>query len=87
VDSGSGFFAVFLLFGLLFRRRFFRHECFLLVSCLFFAVFRLCGFWGSWWLWSESGEFSGKYKGLMVVGEFLVFGKALTLKTGGDWRV
>ena len=46
MDSGFGFFAVFLLFGLLFRRRFFRHKCFQLISCLFFAVFRLCSFLG-----------------------------------------
>jgi hypothetical protein len=40
-----------------------------------FSVFVV--FWGSWWLWGESVEFSGEYAGLMVVGEFLVFGKAL----------
>jgi hypothetical protein len=42
-----------------------------------FRGFPLCCFWGSWWLWGESVEFSGEYAGLMVVGEFLVFGKAL----------
>jgi len=77
MDSGFGFLAVFCSFGLLFRRRFFGLECYLLVSCLFFAVFRFVVFGGSWWLWGESVEFSGKHKGLMVVGEFLVFGKAL----------
>jgi len=35
---------------------------------------------------SENREFSGEHKGLMVVGEFLVFREAL-LKTGGGWRV
>ena len=53
----------------------------------FLFVFRgfpsLWFFGESWWLWGENGEFSGEYAGLMVVGEFLVFGKALTLKTGG----
>jgi len=54
-----------------------------------FSRFSVFGFLeGVWWLWGENGEFSGKYKGLMVVGEFLVFGKALlTLKSGGGWRV
>jgi hypothetical protein len=81
-------FLLFLFIGLLFRRRFFGLECFQLVSCLFFAVFRLCSFWGGvGGCGVKTGEFSGEYKGLMVVGEFLVFGKALMLKTGGGWRV
>jgi len=38
-------------------RRFFRLECFQLASCLFFAVFRLCGFLGGWWLEVKTGNF------------------------------
>ena len=35
-------------------------------------------------MWGENGEFSGEYTGFMVVGKFLVFGKALLMfKTGG----
>ena len=47
-----------------------------------FSVFVV--FWGELVVGSENREFSGERKGLMIVGEFLVFEEALLmLKTGG----
>jgi hypothetical protein len=50
---------------------------------LFFAVFRLWFLGRAGGCRVKTGEFSGEYKGLMVVGEFLAFREALMLKTGG----
>ena len=64
VDSGFGFFAFFVHLGFCLGGGFFGPGCFQLVSCLFFVVFRLCGFWeGVWWLWNENGNFQANMRG------------------------
>jgi len=85
VDFGFGFLLFFVHLGFCLGGDFFgmNVSCWFLVCFSRFSVFVV--FWGELVVGSENREFSGERKGLMIVGEFLVFGKALlTLRVRGS---